>query len=435
MSPHHMTARRPVRLSTVVAGVASAALGATLALAPTSAQARVDDEGTPTPFAMKAKGFGTTVIGDQIPADSQKTGRSVVSCTSMAGVGNRNFVAEAELPEDVATVRGVASHSRTLRKPKKGIVATVSRERVAEVVLAQTELGTLSIQGLRSTATAQHGPDGFRAITDNQIGRIVLTPALGDPVEIEIPDADTPITIPGLATIELGRNVTKQSKRGAYAYSVAAKITVIPTGTKVFVGRTTAQMDRGVINGVFEGSAAAVKANVLGDLLQVGRAVNQVMPCAGTEGEAQSNAAADTTGMLQAQGLDVGAAKVWQRGDQSRRKTAGIERSQIADLTLGPITVDAIKGAVRVARLADGTLKRNASTQVIGFSMDGEQMAPEDLNNQVVEIPGGLLKIQTNVVKRYPGGIRLVPLRLTLLDGTDIDSVVDLGFSRLAIVD
>ncbi|TIC82942.1 choice-of-anchor P family protein [Nocardioides sp. GY 10127] len=435
MSPHHMTNRRRRPLAHVVAGIACAALGASVALAPSTAQAAVSDSGgTPTQFGMKANGYGTSVRGGQIPLDSERTGLAVTACTTLAGEGSRNFVTEAQLPEDVATVRGVTSHNRTLRRPKEGIVETVATEKVAEIVLAQTDLGTLSIQGLRSTARAIHGPDGFSGVTDNQIGRIVLTPAAGDPMEFEIPDADTPITIPGLATIELGRNAKNVTSEHSFVYSAAAKITLLATGTVIHVARSTAQMQVGAPVGAFRGSASAIKGRVLGDLVKVGRVVNQVMPCAGTDDAKQVDGAADTTDMLNSQGLSVDAATLWQRSKQTDLQAHGTENAELNGLTIGPLTIDVAKASVHVTKHADGTLERTATTRILGATMDGEEMSAEDLDGQVVEIPGGLAKIETGLVQRYPDGIQAIPLRVTLLDGTDVDSVVDLGIARLAIV-
>ncbi len=54
----------------------------------------------------------------------------------------------------------------------------------------------------------------------------------------------------------------------------------------------------------------------------------------------------------------------------------------------------------------------------------------EDLDG--LEIPG-LLKIETGLKKKVKDGIRMIGLRITLLDGTG--AVIDLATSKLSIAD
>ena len=238
-TPRHPS--RPTRaLRTATGTLTALALGltASVALAPAaSAAARESAERaklTRTPFAFRANGYGTSASGGMVPVGSDRTALSSIACTSDAGKAHRNFVAESEVP-GLGTVRGV--YSRVTTSQKKGVATSASVHRVAEIVLADTPLGSLTIDGVESTTSAFHDADGFHATAQSDIAGISYTPPGGEPQSLDIPSADQPITIPGLAVIELGRTIEKETKDDARAYAVGLVIKVIPTETTVKVAR------------------------------------------------------------------------------------------------------------------------------------------------------------------------------------------------------
>ena len=427
-TPRHPS--RPTRALRAATGTLTAvALGltASAALAPAaSAAARESAERaklTRTPFAFRANGYGTSASGGMVPVGSDRTALSSIACTSDAGKAHRNFVAESEVP-GLGTVRGV--YSRVTTSQKKGVATSASVHRVAEIVLADTPLGSLTIDGVESTTSAFHDADGFHAAAQSDIAGISYTPPGGEPQSLDIPSADQPITVPGLAVIELGRTIEKETKDDARAYAVGLVIKVIPTETTVKVARSVAKIEKGYKSGIFHGSGVPAKAKVLGELVEVGKVINQVMPCTGTDGELDPMDAADVN---LADEITVEGASARQKGKQTKRKAVGMEASSVAELDLGgQLVVEAIKSKVKVKRMANGKLKRNARASFGAITLGGEPQSLDQLGE--LEIPG-LAKIQTGLKKKIKGGIRIVGVRVTLLDGTG--AVLDFATSKLSI--
>jgi hypothetical protein len=358
-----------------------------------------------------------------VPVGSDRTALSSIACTSDAGKAHRNFVAESEVP-GLGTVRGV--YSRVTTSQKKGVATSASVHRVAEIVLADTPLGSLTIDGVESTTSAFHDADGFHATARSDIAGISYTPPGGEPQSLDIPSADQPITIPGLAVIELGRTIEKETKDDARAYAVGLVIKVIPTETTVKVARSVSKIEKGYKSGIFHGSGVPAKAKVLGELVEVGKVINQVMPCTGTDGELDPMDAADVN---LADEITVEGASARQKGKQTTRKAVGMEASSVAELDLGgQLVVEAIKSKVKVKRMANGKLKRNARASFGAITLGGEPQSLDQLGE--LEIPG-LAKIQTGLKKKIKGGIRIVGVRVTLLDGTG--AVLDFATSKLSI--
>lgn len=439
-----MSHRKPVPL--VASLATSAALALSLALAPTAGAAEpapregstaataaapsVLEKRTRTPFVFKGNGYGTSVEGGELPVDSSRLALSSMACTTIAGKQNRNFVEESEIP-GLGTVRGVSS--KVVSRKKGSTTFQRSQHKVAEVVLAESPLGKLAIDGIVSTTKSSFDTkEGWKASADTKIAGITFTPPVGDPQTIPIPSPGQTVPIPGLANITLGRMIEKPepAKKRSRAYAVGVVVEVIPTGTTVKLARSMSKLERGFKTGIFGGSAIPVKAKVLGELVQVGRVVREVMPCLGTDGELLEADAADVNLGDQ---VVVQAASARQKGKQTNRRAVGTEVARIAKLDLGggALVLDAIESKVKVTRLKSGKLKRSASAEVGAITAGGgDAQSLEDLDG--LEIPG-LLKIETGLRKKIKDGIRIVGLRITLLDGTG--AVIDLATSKLSIAD
>ena len=422
-----MKSTRALRAATGTLTALALGLTASVALAPAaSAAARESAERaklTRTPFAFRANGYGTSASGGMVPVGSDRTALSSIACTSDAGKAHRNFVAESEVP-GLGPVRGV--YSRVTTSQKKGVATSASVHRVAEIVLADTPLGSLTIDGVESTTSAFPAADGFHATAQSDIAGITYTPPGGAPQSLDIPSADPPITLPGLAVIELGRTIEKETKDDARAYAGGLVIKVIPTETTVKVARSVSKIEKGYKSGIFHGSGVPAKAKVLGELVEVGKVINQVMPCTGTDGELDPMDAADVN---LADEITVEGASARQKGKQTKRKAVGMEASSVAELDLGrQLVFEAITSKVKVKRRANGKLKRYARASFGAITLGGEPQSLDQLGE--LEIPG-LAKIQTGLKKKIKGGIRSVGVRVTLLDGTG--AVLDFATSKLSI--
>lgn len=411
---------------TTVAALGAAVLGLTLLSAPVQAAPAAESaQRAGSDIALRAGAYGTRLAGGDVPAGSGMTAFTVIGCSVTPGIRRGNEVAEAELP-GAGTVGAVTTEVWTR---KDGDARhSYSRSSTAEVVLADSPLGKLSIRGISSLSHAWYDGSKFRAETTTSIGRIVLTPPVGPAQEFEIPTAGQPVVIPGLARIALGDVRERQGATGATAWAVALRIKLIPTGTELYVARSKAQALSGVKFGRFGGYSAGTEASVLGGVLTSGRNPLTLMPCQGTNGKVigKDNADIDLGGGLHVEGVS---SKAWAKRYANRSKAW--ERGSIAGLNLGDgaLVVDAVVGRAVVTRMAGGKLIRSTEgTRIGSITVNGEQQElPLD---QVIEIPG-LAKLEPKVVEETPSGLKVVALRITLLDGTG--AVLDLGIAKTTI--
>jgi hypothetical protein len=421
-----MHAARALNLS--IASLVAAALAATSvaavpgaadAASPTSAKRAGSD------IALKATAYGTRLGGGEVPAGSGATALSVIGCTGRPGVDHGNVVADADLPS-LGTASGVKTKVWTRKRGAS--LHSYSRSSTAEVLLADTPLGSLSIRAISSLSHAWHDGKGFHAATRSSVGRIVFTPPVGAPQDIDIPTPGNPVTVPGLATITVGYSHKSSNQTGSSASAIALRVEVIPTRTDLIVARSKAIAVSGVEHGRFGGYSAGTEADVLGGVLTSGRNPLTLMPCQGTAGKVtkRRDADVDLGGGLRA---DVVASSQWAKRFDERSEAW--ERGSVAgvDLGDGALVIDAVVGKATVARRDGGGLERSAAGTKIGsITVNGE---PQDFPlDQTLTIPG-VAELQPKVVQKLAGGLKVVALRVTLLDSSG--AVIDLGVAKTTI--
>lgn len=402
-------------LLTAPAGNAVAVTGST-----TDATERAAARTVKTPFALKASGYGTRVTGGQLPVTSDTTAYQVIGCTNKAPISRGNDVAAIELP-GLGVIEGVRTRNNTYTNRTKRKTTVVSRHDVARV-----QLGPLVLRGVSSKAMAWHDKEGFhRKVVTNVVG-IDLA---GEPVEV--PVDQQVLEIPGVARITFGVDRGSVSRNGARAIAKALRVDLIPSGTVVRIGHSSAHIYRGLDVGQFRGQAFGTRVRALDDNVRSGPQPLSYMPCQGTFGEVKDKVVA---GVEPAEELAVSGVrnevmgKTIGKGD--KRRATGYLESRIARVTLGPLTVNAIKGRVNVTRFVGGRLLRNVKGTTLGeIVVDGEPRAIPD-PGQSLDIPG-VAKLEANVVTKVKNGIKVTALRLTLLDGTG--AVVELGNAELRI--
>lgn len=423
-----------------VATALAVATSTALMMAPTStaAPAAGGDSSaklTNTNFAFTATGYGTLVEGGMVPADSGTTGFSTIACTNQAGKTRDNYIAEVNVP-GLGTISGVRTDVQTRQRKNK--VFSLAKHSVADVSILDTPLGSLSITGVSATSRVTYtksGPDkGFKTATNTSVLGIKLQPAGGLPAQtLPLPTPDQPIEIPGLATISLGKSIEKKNRQGATAYANALFIHVIPTDTTVKVARSAAKLERGAVSGIFNGNSSPVRADVIGDLIRVGRAVNSIMPCTGTDGELKKKSAASVD---LADQVVVDGAYSQQRANQVKGRASGTEESGVAKISLGgdALVIEGLQAKVNVVRKGSKVTK-NGFTKFVGITAGGQAQELDQLP-ETIEIPGvGLVKLEFNLKRKTAWGMKVVALRITLLEagGDDVDSVVNIGEAKLRI--
>lgn len=413
------------RILTLTAASAVAVAAVILPVSPASNAAVVERttaaSKVKTPFAMKANGYGTRIDGGSIPAGSGTTAYQVIGCTNKAPIARRNDVASVTVP-GVGIVEGVRTRNNTFFNAKRGKTTVVSTHDVARV-----ELGPLVLRGVSSTAMAWHDRKGFHRKVASDLLSITA-----EGQSFPVPAPGQTLRIPGLATITLGedRGFVNQ-KVGAYASANAVKVVLEPSGTVVRIAHSSAQIYRGLEVGRFRGQAFGTQVHAADENIRSGPQPLSYLPCQGTQGKIRTK---NIAGLDLEEQIVVGAVEneVMGRtaGSGTRKRATGFTQSRIARVTLGPLTVNAIKARANVTRFRNGKLVRNAQGTTLGeIVVDGEPQSIPD-PGESLEIPG-LLKLEAHIVERIKNGIKVTALRLTLLDGTG--AVVNLGNTRMEI--
>jgi hypothetical protein len=379
----------------------------------------------PTNFGLHAMGYGTYVKGGDLPATSGATGFAHIACTTLAGLDRSNGLASVNLP-GLGTIETLATRVRTTKKGRT--VTAVSNHRLAGITLQETALGKLSLGAVESTARVWHNATGFHSETDIKVSGIVLDLPDQDPQVIAIPTPGNPVEIPGLLRVTLGEELTVRKPGLIFARAQGLLVEILPTRTKVKVALSRARMTDGVVNSIMRGSAVGLKGSVLDPIVNIGRTPVKPLPCEGTDGKIRSTR---TVGLDIPDGIDVDAARARVYGVQAgRRRAHAWTEATIAHVSLGggAIEIDGIKARANVIR-RKGTLIRNTrgtSTLTITVEGDPHTIPPAG----VLEIPG-VVKIEEGVTTMVRGGIGVVALRITLLDGTG--AVIDLGIARTQV--
>jgi hypothetical protein len=417
------------RTLTPILGLTLAATGA-VALSVPSATAGSPDATpkpatgglSPTAFALQGAGFGSRVLGGELPADSRTTAFEALGCSNKAGREKRIHEAEVTVP-GLGVVSGITTALRTTRR--NGVVASTSTQRIASIVLAESSVGSLTIEALRSRARAFHDARGFDSTATTDIGRLVLRPELGDPQVLPLPSAGEPVIVPGLAEIELGTRRSTTSRGGASARATGLVIHVVPTGTTATIGLARAKIGSGVESLLFRGSSAALRAGGLDGNVSKGRTPLTLMPCQGTHGKVtgKSLAGLDLTDQIEVGGLNSG-----QMARQDGRDARAWERGSVASIDLGggQLVVQGIVGKANVYKDGGRPTYDARGTTVGTVTFEGEEQEFPDTG--VLEIPG-VARLERKLVDRTLRGISVVGLRITLLDGSA--ATIDLGLAKI----
>jgi len=377
-----------------------------------------------TKFTYGASGFGTLVRGGQVPAGSDMTAFRPLGCTNLAGVAKENHEAASPL----GGFGNVSAVKTQVGTTKVGNVYTsYARNTIATVTLGDPSLGAITIKGIASTSKAFHNATGYHATTSTTVARIMFAPSGMDPQVIDIPTPGQPVEIPGVATISLGTSAKQAGSNGAQARANALQVELLPSGTRVTIGHSQATISGGITVGMFRGKSFSTKANALDANLTSGPTPLTVMPCQGTNGIVRTKkiASVDLGGQVV-----VGAVTSSQMGKQQAGTANGWEKATVSRVNLGDgqLVVTGIVGKVSVTRTGS-LVKSNANGTTIGSIVaNGEPMAFPDTD--VIEIPG-VARLEQNIITKSRIGIKVVALRVTLLDGSG--AVIDLGTAELRI--
>lgn len=409
-------------LATATVGLLTAAGLATGTISPAAAADRTE----PTRFALWNAGLGTLAKGGEVPASSGRTAFRTIACTNRAGLDRSNHIAEATVP-GLGVLSGLRTRVWTAKTD--GVVSSNSVHTLTKIVIKESGVGKVAINGIRSASRAWHDAKGFHASWETEIGSIVYTPVDGAPDVKVIPNPGRTLEIPNLARIKLGSHHRRTTEAGSRASVSALKVEVIPSGTTARVAHTRAKISTGIKSGLFRGNSNATRLAALDGNLTSGPNPFLPMPCQGTDGEVVSNDLAELN--LGGQ-IVVGGLNTEQRAEQTRRKAWGYEKSSVAELNLGDgqLVITGVVARANVTRRG-GTVNRDAVGTTVGsITSDGN---PHEIPDPGTPLTiDGVAQIQTRLVEKWRTGIKVTSVRITLLDGTG--TVINLGQAQLRIM-
>jgi hypothetical protein len=417
-------------VTTALTASLAVGLAASTVLAPTTASpaarsAGGDDARGATAYALTGFSFGSRLEGGQIPAESGRTAYALLGCTKTAGLDHRNHLADVNVG-DYGSVSGISSRSWTTGSGST--VASNSSNKIGAIRLGEGD-AKLVIEGVTLRTKAWHDASGFHKSGSAKI--LSIKASVGG-VEVPIPANPVPgqhIDIPGLAEITILGGTSTKDAHHAQITRRALRIE-LSDGSQLIVGTSRSGISDQAPAGLLNGWGRAASSGLLKNALTTGNIAVQPLKCVGTDGEWTEN---KTAGIEVPGVIDIGAASGAAKGMQRDPQNAFAHtRGRIAHVMLSDqLEIGGIEAHARVTE-KNGKLSKSTKGTTVAYIKVGDQSYEVPDPGQTLEIPG-IAKIEVN--KKNPGkyGISVVAVKVTLLEGSPAESVVNLGeaFARI----
>lgn len=379
---------------------------------------------TPTPFVLSANGYSTRIKGGELPAGSDKSAYRSIGCNNRAGLNRTNYEAQVDLsPLGIAS----AAKTRVWTTKRDGVTSSWSRNYIANVTLGSAEQGQLILEGVTSLSRAYHNRTGFHAFTRQSVADIkVVPPGGGEPRDAQLPAPGQELTIPGLLTLELGPSIKRSGSQGAVAAADTIRITVLATGTTLTLAHSSAKIQSGILSGLFRGSSYASYVKAADGRVISRMTPYHLAPCRGSNGVITGKDIA----RINPNGIVVKGLTTRHRSDQTLHRAYAWQEGAVARAVLGNgrLVVTAVVGRANLdwAR-GEGVDTRLRGTQIGTILVDGQARSLPRF--QTLTIPG-LAKLERDIVSRTERSLKVIALRITLLDGSG--AVINLGKAHIS---
>ena len=427
-SPHN---GRKLRVTAAAVALASAAL-----VAPVAAPAASAAEPVLTDFGLVASGFSTEVSGGALPVESGRTGVAGLSCTRFANVRNTNNTAGIDIPAQNSIVRVGATTSRAITTKQGETVSSFGQNDVASVLVGSRAVAALEIEGIRTRTRTWHDATGFHRTAVVQVARVTRWVG-GNPEDVAAipPNQDlngVQLGIPGVATVTFGLKGGNVTSQLASSTATALRIDLDVTNTRVVVGSAAAKIQAGAVAGVMNGAVWGSELTGLGGVLNSGRTASLGLACLGTDGvfSVDRVAAVGIPGVVTL-GEIVSRVRGSQGGGEAFAQ--GISTVSGAQFLGSSLQVTAVRAQALVRRASDGSYTRTASGTTIGSIVLAGEELPLPLPGRTLVIPGVARLTRSVVVRTGADTIKVVGLRVELLQGSAIESTLDLANVRLQV--
>lgn len=441
-------------LGVLSASVCVALAATTLGVTPASGQATAGRQ--MSNYGYKGTAVGVKLFVNNVQALSTKDAVAPLRCTRMTG----RSVHEASTlsTPDNPLVHLSSSTSDTVSYRDGGRYGVRATNVLGDIVIGDPTGGiptpVVTLKGLTTTADAFHTSAGYRheeTIDYEEFGIELpqeqevppelqgLLDAIQDGVDQVIDvleQAPTPIEIPGLGTIALGRikGVSKAHHSESDVAALEFTITASGENQRLQLGHTRARTGGPTPGGVFRSTSMPMDIRALDSLVHLGGVKPRTIPCEGTRGEVRTRHLDAASGVLPS-GAVIGVTGVDYtfRGDQTPRGTAkGFDANHIDEASMlgGMLLITDIDARTDTeTRTPGGKVFTNVRTSVGSITYMGEELAvPKP--GQTTPLPNGEGYVERQVVKRNKWGARVTALRVSLVEDA---VVVDLGIAASQI--
>jgi hypothetical protein len=415
-------------LALTASGVVAGALVAPVGVSTASAA-----EPVLTDFSLAASGYSTEVSGGTLPVQSGRTGFAGLSCTRFANKATSNNTAGVGIPAQGSIVSVGATSSRALTAQLGNAVHAYGRNDVASVVVGNKSVAALEISGIKTRTHAWHDASGFHRAERVKVAEVTryiagnAEPVAAIPVNQDLNGQE--LRVPGVASVTFGARGGWAGGGAANSTATGLTIELELSGTKVVVGSGTARIQAGAVSGIMNGEVWGSQLTAVGGVVNSGRTASQRLSCLGTDGEfvTERVAGARVPGIL-----SLGALVSQVRGSQSESLAEGISTVTRAGFAGRGLVATGIRAQGTVRRNGDGSVTRSAEGTTLGSITLGGRELDLPLPGRTLVIPG-VARITRGLVTRGADSIKVVGLRVELLQGSVIESRIDLANVRLQV--
>ena len=444
-------------LRTALAAGLCAAVAATTAAVPPaagSAEQAAAKAREKTDFGFKGTAVGVKLFVNNVQALTTKDAVAPLRCTRMAGRNVRQTSALSTPDNPLVKLSSSTSETVSYRDGRRhGVLATNS---LGDITLGDlpTGLPQVTLKGLTTTADAFHDGTGYGheetidyeqftielpAETEVPAPLQDLLDALEDGVDQVIDvldDAVTPIEIPGLGSVALGRIKGVSKKHFAESDAAALEFDITATGEtqKLQLGHTRARIGGPTPGGVFRSTSMPMDISALDGSVRLGGVKPRTIPCEGTRGKVRTKTLASASAVVPSGALiGVNGIEYTFRGSQHKDGTAdGFDRNHIDEASMlgGQFVITDINARANVkTRSPNGKVRKSFRTSIGSISYFGEEL-PVPKPGGTTPLPNGEGYIERQIVKTNKWGGRVTAVRVSLLED---NVVIDFGIAASQI--
>ena len=333
-------------------------------------------------------------------------------------------------------MRAGVTTSRAYTTKEGDAVSSHGVNDVAKLVIGNPSVAALEIRGIETRTRAWHNADGFHRGHVVRVASVTRYVAGDRKRVVSIPSHQDlngqTLRVPGVASVTFGLKNGYANATDASARATAIRVRLDVSNTVVDVGGASSRIGGGAVAGIMNGQVWGSRVIGAGGIANSGRTAPQALSCVGTGGEVESTRVA----ALRVPGIaTLGEITSQVRGNQVGNEAwaQGVSTVTGARFLGRHLVITGIRAEGLVKRSGDGTFTRLArGTTLARIEFGGRRLELPRVGRTLV-IPR-IARITRGLVERIGAtSLKVVGLRVQLLEGSRIESTVDLANVRLQV--